>query len=76
MREIETQKKSSNEIPRHFVEQFMSMSQQLKIQHNCPCCFEIISLFNITLPKCCHMLCNECYYKLPIKICPTCRTNI
>lgn len=68
--------KKANEIPSHFMEQFMNMSQQLNITHNCPCCFENISKFNITLPKCCHMICNDCYSKLPTKICPTCRIKI
>uniref|UniRef100_A0A6C0EU40 RING-type domain-containing protein n=1 Tax=viral metagenome TaxID=1070528 RepID=A0A6C0EU40_9ZZZZ len=74
--EKQREKEKKDNIPLHFIEQFMTMSRQLNVQHNCPCCFEIIIMSNIILPKCCHMLCRGCYSKLLIKICPTCRNKI
>ena len=68
--------KKEKEIPNHFMIEYMTMSDKLGIDHSCPCCFDKIIMSTIHLPKCGHMLCKGCFYRLATKICPTCRENI
>lgn len=70
------QSQKENEIPYHFMTEFMSMSQKLDIEYSCPCCLDKIKISTIHLPKCCHMICKGCYHKLSTKLCPTCRCTI
>ena len=65
-------------IPAHFIAEFMEMSLQLKREHKCPCCFDIVTKDTIHLSKCGHIMCKDCQ-EIVIQtnpLCPTCRQEL
>jgi hypothetical protein len=67
-------------LPSHITTEFMEMAERLNKEHTCPCCFELVSATTIHITWCGHILCKECYGRLPPeeskKKCPICRKDI
>jgi hypothetical protein len=47
------------------------MFDSLKIEQDCPVCYEQITSETLVVPSCCHYICNACIPKCPS--CPICR---
>ena len=65
-------------LPPHITAEFMEMAEALNKEHTCPCCLDLVSKETIHITWCGHILCKDCYGKLPgdKKQCPTCRKDI
>jgi len=65
-------------IPAHFIAEFMEMSLQLKREHNCPCCFDVVTKETINISKCGHIMCKGCkeIVMRTNPVCPTCRQDL
>ena len=63
-----------DDIPLHIINEYKSMMDWLKIELQCPICYDLIGSDNLKITNCGHKYCDECYKK--IDTCAVCRREI